>query len=191
MLRSKQTASSKKRLVSPPFPPRGLFFLRISYFAFLFFYDKKQEGKFMQNTSIIRNAFMALTSLFLLTGCVSGDAKTGYDKSLSLMKSMLKDPDSMKIKTRNTPEMTMIISPVNIATRWTSMAKTPLAPIPVTAPSTSPGTLAILAPLTKAKIARPTVSTLLANIKTANTTFKTTQDLQKKIKLSPAKPQSF
>jgi hypothetical protein len=98
MLRSKQTASSKKRLVSPPFPPRGLFFLRISYFAFLFFYDKKQEGKFMQNTSIIRNAFMALTSLFLLTGCVSGDAKTGYDKSLSLMKSMLKDPDSMKIK---------------------------------------------------------------------------------------------
>jgi hypothetical protein len=45
-----------------------------------------------------RNIFLALTSIFLLTGCVTGDAKTGYDKSLSLMKSMLKDPDSMKIK---------------------------------------------------------------------------------------------
>lgn len=52
----------------------------------------------MRTTTFLSRTCMALSSLFLLTGCVTGDAKTGYDKSIETMKNMLKDPDSMKVK---------------------------------------------------------------------------------------------
>jgi hypothetical protein len=59
---------------------------------------RRKGAKKMVLHTPIRNICLAVSSIFLLTGCVTGDAKTGYDKSLSLMKNMLKDPDSMQVK---------------------------------------------------------------------------------------------